>query len=45
MDDIGVMKEIDCFADLINDISFMFLLENVPFTNKGVQIDIHVLEN
>mgnify|MGYP000872947113 FL=1 len=45
MDDIRVMKKINCFADLINDISFMFLLEDVAFADKGVQIDIHMLEN
>jgi len=33
MDDIGVMKKINSFADLINNISLMLLLKNVSFPN------------
>ena len=44
MDDIGVVEVVQSFANLVDDILFMLLLEDVS-PDEGVQVHVHVLED
>lgn len=44
MDDIGVVQIVDGFADLVDDILLVPVLENVA-ADEGMQVDVHVLKD
>lgn len=44
MDYIRVVQVVHGFAYLVDDVLLVLILEDVPLTDQGVQIDVHVLE-
>ena len=45
MNDIRIVEVKNSFTNLIDDIFFMFLLEDISLTDNGMQVDVHVLKN
>ena len=45
MDNIRVMKIVECFANLVYDVPTMLLLQDVALPDQGVQVHVHVLEH
>ena len=45
MDDIRVVQIVDSLNNLINNIFFVFFLENVALSDKSVKINIHMFKD
>lgn len=45
MNDVGVVQEIHCPADLVDDVLFVLSLQDAAFTNQRMQVHFHVLEH
>ena len=45
MDDIGIVKIVNGFGDLVDDVFFMFFLKNISFSDKSMKVNIHMFED